>query len=165
MMNRTFLGIFILFSALKMEAQTSIADILHRHNSEDVPYISVEELRMNQFDDEVVILDAREPEEFQVSHLKNAEYAGYNNFSIDNLKGISKDAEIVVYCSLGIRSEDIAQKLRKAGFKNVQNLYGGIFNWKNKGYPVYDLKGKETNKVHAYSEKWSKYLNNAEKIY
>lgn len=165
MINRIFLGIFILFSALKMEAQTSIAEILDRHNSGEIPYISVEELRMKQLNGKVVILDAREAEEFEVSHLKNAKYAGYNNFSIDNLKGISKEVEIVVYCSLGIRSEDIAEKLRKAGFENVLNLYGGIFEWKNKGYPVFDLKGNETDRVHAYSQKWSKYLTNAEKIY
>jgi len=32
-----------------------------------------------------------------------------------------------VYCSLGIRSEVIAKKLKKAGYTNVFNLYGGIF--------------------------------------
>ena len=72
---------------------------------------------------------------------------------------------IVVYCSLGIRSEKISEKLKAEGYSNVRNLYGGIFEWKNKGFEVFDSEGKETEKVHAYSKSWSKWLKNGEKIY
>ena len=71
----------------------------------------------------------------------------------------------MVYCSLGVRSEDIAEKLKKAGYTAVFNLYGGIFEWKNKGFSVVDLQNKETQKVHAYSKNWGKWLLKGEKIY
>lgn len=156
---------FILISGFTMKAQSSIDKLLNRYNDEDISYISAEELKMKQLNDKIVILDARELEEYQVSHLLKSRFVGYNNFDLDNLKDLSKDAPIAVYCSLGIRSEDIAQKLRQAGYRNVFNLYGGIFQWKDKGFPVFDQNGKKTEKVHAYSEKWAKYLQNAEKIY
>ncbi|MCB7482237.1 rhodanese-like domain-containing protein [Gramella sp. ASW11-100T] len=139
--------------------------LLNKYNSGDVPYISVQELRMHQLDEEVVILDSRNSEEFQVSHLKNSVFVGYDNFDISSLKSIRKDQKIVVYCSVGIRSENIADKIITAGFTNVQNLYGGIFKWKNEGFPVVDLKGIETEKVHVFSKHWAKYLNKGEKIY
>ena len=77
----------------------------------------------------------------------------------------TKNTKIVVYCSLGIRSEDIAEKLKKAGYTNVLNLYGGIFEWKNNNYNVFSSGGKATEKVHTFSKEWSKWLLKGEKIY
>lgn len=139
--------------------------MLKKYNSGDVPYTSVQELRMHQLNNEVIVLDAREIEEYEVSHLKNSLFVGYNDFQISSLDSIPKDKKIVVYCSLGIRSENIGRKLQKAGFSQVENLYGGIFKWKNADYPVYDSEEIKTNKVHAFSKQWSKWLENAEKIY
>ncbi len=70
-----------------------------------------------------------------------------------------------MYCSLGIRSSTIAIKLKKAGYTNVLNLYGGIFEWKNSGYRVYNRDEKETEKVHTYKQEWSKWLLKGEKKY
>jgi hypothetical protein len=44
-------------------------------------------------------------------------------------------------------------------------LYGGIFEWKNNDFPVFNSEGKETDKIHAFSKEWSKYLYNGIKIY
>nr|WP_279344256.1 rhodanese-like domain-containing protein [Gramella jeungdoensis] len=148
-----------------VHSQQSVGELLEKYNSGEVPYISVEELRMYQLDSNVLILDAREPEEYEVSHIKHATFIGYNEFDISYLAEYPKEIKIVVYCSLGVRSEEIGNKLQKAGFKNVWNLYGGIFSWKNKGYKVVNPEGEETEKVHAYSRHWSKWLNNAEKVY
>jgi rhodanese-related sulfurtransferase len=75
-----------------------------------------------------------------------------------------KNRLIVVYCSIGVRSEIIGKKLMKHGFTNVYNLYGGLFEWVNKGGSVFH-KGIQTQKVHAYSKKWSRYLTKGIKIY
>jgi 3-mercaptopyruvate sulfurtransferase SseA len=72
---------------------------------------------------------------------------------------------IVVYCSLGVRSEDIAEQLKKEGYTNVYNLFGGIFEWKNSNHKVYDNKEEPTENVHAFSKKWSKWLLKGNKIY
>lgn len=164
-MKNFFIIITICTCSIITNAQQSLDSLLKKYNSQEVPYISVEELRMYQLNDKVVILDAREYEEYKVSHLQNAIFVGYNDFDISRLETISKNSTIVVYCSIGIRSENIAAKIKKSGFKNIQNLYGGIFEWKNTGFPIYDSEGIKTEKVHAYSKSWSKWLINAEKIY
>lgn len=162
---KAFLAIFILFFTQMVFSQQDLGSLLKKYNSGDVPYTSVQELRMHQLNKEVLVLDAREIEEYEVSHLKNSLFVGYNDFQISSLDSIPKDKKIVVYCSLGIRSENIGRKLQKAGFSQVENLYGGIFEWKNADYPVYDSEEIKTNKVHAFSKQWSKWLENAEKIY
>ena len=105
----------------------------------------------------VVVLDAREKTEYDVSHIQGAMYIGYKKFSLKKLESISKDQMIVVYCSLGVRSERISQKLIKSGYRNVHNLYGGIFHWLNLGYPIVQDE-KMTPQIHGYSSSWSKYL-------
>lgn len=133
-------------------------------NKESVPYIQVAKaIKM----DSIVFLDAREIEEYEVSHLKNAVWVGYDTFDAEIVKDSIPDTStsIVVYCSIGVRSEDIGEKLQKLGYSNIQNLYGGIFKWKNLGYPVFDSIGNETEKVHAYSKLWGKLLTKGEKVY
>lgn len=164
-MRSKLLLLFSLFLFVQVTGQETLDKLLQKYNSGNVPYMSVEELRMNQLNNEVLILDAREYEEYEVSHIKNALFLGYDNFEISKLNAYSKDTPIVVYCSLGIRSEKIAKKLEKAGYNKVWNLYGGIFSWKDTGYEVINMEGQETEKVHAYSKTWSKWLNNAQKIY
>ena len=155
-----------LFSA-SLHGQNSLEVLLNKFNEDSVPYILVEELVDLEKDGNVVILDAREFEEYEVSHIKNSLFVGYNKYSPEMVSATIKDPRtpIVVYCSLGIRSENISEKLKAAGFTDVRNLYGGIFEWKNKHNPVFDSEEKETEKVHAYSKSWSKWLTNGEKIY
>jgi rhodanese-related sulfurtransferase len=108
-----------------------------------------------------------EKKEFEISHLKNTYFVGYTTFSLkETLKKIpNKKSKIVVYCSLGIRSEDIAEKLKVAGYTNILNLYGGIFEWKNKGNPVFDSNEKATDNIHVFSKEWSKWLLKGTKVY
>lgn len=112
----------------------------------------------------LVFLDAREPAEFEVSHLKGAISVGYDHFDLNKLPALAKKNRIVVYCSVGYRSEKVAEKLIAAGYKNVSNLYGGIFEWVNQGFPVFNQSGK-TNRVHAYDRTWGVWLNKGEKVY
>lgn len=158
--------VLLLFTNFAM-GQKSLDKLLKQYNTQSIPYISVEELRMFQMNDTVIILDAREAEEFKVSHLKAAINVGFNNFSSEEkqLQTLNKNNLVVVYCSVGIRSEEIGEKLKKAGFTDVKNLYGGIFEWKNKGYPVIDSAGKETENIHVFSKHWSKYLQAGNPIY
>lgn len=166
-MRYKFLYILIFLLSIQSFAQDSLQQLLNVYNTRSVPYISVEELRMLQLNDEVYILDARELEEFEVSRINGALYVGYSEFSSEMISEKIPDFNrpIVVYCTLGIRSEEIGEKLRKAGYTDVRNLYGGIFEWKNKGYVVYDSEGIETEKVHSCSKAWGKWLINGEKVY
>jgi rhodanese-related sulfurtransferase len=159
--------LFFIFQIGLINAQKSLDKLLSKYNSHSIPYISVEELKMQSDSEKVFILDAREKEEFEVSHLKNSIYVGYNDFSAESVtsKIEDKNVPIVVYCSLGIRSETISEKLKGAGYSNIKNLYGGIFEWMNKGYSVYNSTNTETQKIHTFSKHWAKYLNKGEKVY
>jgi rhodanese-related sulfurtransferase len=111
-----------------------------------------------------ILLDAREPIEFSVSHINGALSVGYEHFDLNKWLYLPKNSPIVVYCSVGYRSEKISEHLLAAGFINVSNLYGGIFEWVNEGLLVVDASGA-TNRVHAYNAAWGIWLNKGEKVY
>lgn len=155
--------LFLLINSVSF-SQKKLDNLLKKFNKNNVPYISVAVLATT----DAVLLDARETKEYNVSHLKNAICVGFNNFDLTktvNQLPVDKDTKIVVYCSLGIRSEQVAHKLIKEGYTNVYNLYGGIFEWKNNDYQVIDTLGKQTKKVHTFNKNWSKWLKKGIKIY
>lgn len=131
-----------------------------------VPLIYTDELKKKvNAGDHFLILDTRSPEEYQVSHIPNALFVDYDDFSVDKLSTFDKETPVVVYCSVGYRSEKIGEKLQELGFKEVHNLYGGIFDWKNKGNLVVNENGVATDSVHTYNKSWSKWLKNGIKVY
>ena len=126
-----------------------------------VPYVTVNELKAL---DNPVLLDAREKKEFEVSHIEGAQWVGYNTFSNKQVEGLNKHDTIVLYCSVGYRSEKVGEKLQKMGFTNVYNLHGSIFQWVNEGNPVVNKEGK-TEEVHAFDKDWGKWLLKGDKVY
>lgn len=112
-----------------------------------------------------VLLDTRERNEFDVSHLADARWVGFKDFDLSRVDDLPKDAVIVTYCSVGYRSERIGEKLQKAGFQNVVNLKGGIFDWVNKGNSVVDGQGQPVKQVHGYDEKWGKWLKKGRAVF
>ncbi len=127
-----------------------------------VPVIDVPEANENA--DEYIFLDARELEEYQISHIPGARYIGYKKFDEELLKGISHDDKIIVYCSVGYRSEKIGKKLEKLGYTSVYNLYGSIFEWINCDLPLENQQGIATDTIHTYNKKWSKWVDDKEAI-
>ncbi len=123
-----------------------------------VPVISVHDLK--NMEKSVLILDARETEEYDLSRIPDAQYFGFDDPDFESLDTINKDKPIVLYCSIGYRSEKMGEKLQEAGFQNVYNLYGSIFEWANAGYELHDAKGMPTKKLHTYDRKWSKWVVN-----
>ena len=130
--------------------------------SHTVPELSVSEVQEAQT---ITWLDARARGEYDISKIENAQWVGYDDFNLDRVEELPKDAEIVVYCSVGYRSEKVAEQLQEAGFTNVSNLYGGIFEWKNQGRAVVDSTESVTERVHAYSRTWGIWLKEGEKVY
>lgn len=155
--------IFFVF-ATPILGQNKLDKTLKKLNSESVPYIQVEEMTDSI---NAVLLDTRKIEEFKVSHLKNAIWVGFKEFdeTMVTTKIPDQNTPVVVYCSIGVRSEIIGEKLLKLGYTNVRNLYGGIFKWKNDGNEVYNLREKATDSVHAYNKYWGKMLQNGTKVY
>ena len=123
-----------------------------------VPLIGVEELK--EIQNEVYIFDTRKKEEYNLSHIKGAKYLGYKDFDPKRLSDIPKNSKIVVYCSIGYRSEKIGEKLQSLGYTNVYNLYGSLFDWVNRGNPVFKSNETKTRKVHTYNKDWSRWVIN-----
>lgn len=162
--------LIILPCALLISFTTSLAQItsgtyralLNTLYKKDVPLVSCE--KASQMTD-ALFLDARAYEEFKISHISKAHWVGYEEFTLDKVKSIDKDQPIVIYCSVGVRSERVGRKLLDAGFTDVQNLYGSLFEWVNQDYPIVDMQGRPTQKVHAYSRAWGVWLNKGEKVF
>lgn len=108
--------------------------------------------------EKAIFLDAREPEEYAVSHLPGALHVGYNYLNVNVLGGFDKFRPVVVYCTVGYRSERAAKELRKAGFTRVYNLYGSLYAWKLAGFPLEDQNGQPTERLHTYSRKWGSFV-------
>jgi len=147
------------YGQIRSGAYRAVLKTLYKN---DVPLISCEEANKLK---SALFLDTRAYPEFNVSHIAQAHWVGYEEFSLEKVKDIDKGTPLVVYCSVGVRSEKIGRKLLEAGFKNVQNLYGSLFEWVNQGYPIVDMNGQPTLKVHAYSPAWGVWLNKGEKVY
>ncbi|WP_236641981.1 rhodanese-like domain-containing protein [Dokdonia sinensis] len=161
---KIYLSILLLLSFATAIGQTDIDVLLKQYNTRSVPYISVQELKMGA--ENYLILDTRKKEEYEVSHIPNAIWVSEKvNDSIYSFAKADKSKPIVVYCSVGIRSEDFGEKLKKLGYTDVQNLYGSIFAWKDEGYDVVNAQGKVTDSVHVYSKVWGKYLKTGKKVY
>ncbi len=153
----------ILITATAM-GQRTLDAFIEKLSGDEVPLVTVTEVRVNP---SYIRLDAREKEEYDVSHLPNAHYVGYDDFDADAFSAANPDkqATYVVYCSVGVRSGKVGKKLLKMGYTDVKNLSGGIFKWVEEGNQVVDREEKVTRKVHAYNRFWGMLLSKGEKVY
>jgi adenylyltransferase/sulfurtransferase len=93
--------------------------------------ISAKELK-NKFasNDDFLLVDVREPEEFADSRIPGSvliPVAGFVDASAFKL--LPRDKEIILHCRSGIRSATCLALIQKAGFTNSRHLDGGIVAW------------------------------------
>jgi rhodanese-related sulfurtransferase len=86
-----------------------------------------------------IVIDVREPDEFAgpLGHIPDARNMPVGKLP-DRLRelGSVKDKEIVLVCRTDRRSGASSAALRKAGFRNVQVLRGGMERWNQEGRPI-----------------------------
>ncbi len=155
--------ILLLISTITSCGQKTFDEKMESLYKKTVPLIKADSLKPKL--PEVVILDTRSEEEYQVSHINGARFVDYDDFEVGQVKDVSKDQEVIVYCSVGYRSERVGEKLQKAGYTNVKNLYGGIFGWKNEGFEVVGMNNLPTDSVHVYNRLWGRWLFKGTKVY
>jgi rhodanese-related sulfurtransferase len=103
-------------------------------------------------------LDVRSLAEWNVSHLSCAQHAEWDGDGFLNEPQLDPDRPIVVYCSVGYRSERAGTYLMEKGFDEVYNLYGGIFKLYNQ--EVWNvLLGEPLHRMHGYNKRWGKWIN------
>lgn len=111
-----------------------------------------------------LLLDVRTPAEFWVSHLVGARFVNADSIATVTLPNLDRNRNVVVYCSVGARSEKLGERLLAVGFRHVRNLDGGLFEWVNEGYSVVNEQGPTEN-IHPYSTFWGLWLQRGNKVY
>ncbi len=134
---------------------------VYRHS---VPSVTVGELK-SLIKSGAILLDTREQDEFEVSHVRHARHVGYIWFDMRKVYDIPKTDTVVVYCAIGNRGERIGEKLQKAGYQHVYNLYGGIYEWINQRNPVYNTNHIQTTEIHIYDKNWAQWLEQGTRVY
>jgi len=160
------LSTFILMTLLMTSACSqpkTYEEQLSRLYRNTVPKISTDTVQQQM--DQFVLLDTREAEEFAVSHVPNALHVGYDDFDLSKVAHLPKDTKLVLYCSVGYRSERVGEQLQEAGYQHVYNMYGGIFQWFNERRPVTDAQGDTVQKVHTYNADWGQWVTRGEKVH
>jgi len=104
-----------------------------------------------------LLLDVREPEEFERAHLPGARQVQPERPIPRELLDLPRETPIVTYCAVGRRSAVFANSLQSAGFTAVRNLDGSIFRWANEGRPL-ERAGRPATRVHPYDGWWGMLL-------
>ena len=105
-----------------------------------------------------LLLDVRELEEYEVSHIQGATLTPRIEQVTAILDKQPKDRITIVYCAVGYRSSVMAKRLQQRGYSHVYNLEGSIFEWANKGYPLYQGE-RSASSVHPYNFWWGRLLD------
>jgi len=84
----------------------------------------------------VVVLDVREPDEYEQGALPDALHIprGHLEAQIEG-RIVEKTAPVLVYCAGGVRSAFAAKTLQELGYINVVSVAGGFGKWKDEGRP------------------------------
>ena len=86
---------------------------------------------------DVVLIDTREPHEYQEAHLENGKLVppGLLRDEIATAAP-DKSARTIIYCRSGNRSYKAAEQLEALGYTDVASMAGGILAWQEQGLPV-----------------------------
>lgn len=123
-----------------------------------VPVISVPEFQKMMNNEDVVVLDTRECTEYNVSHIDGARRIGFHQLDLNVLNNVPKHKTILLYCTEGIRSEQVGARLQKMGYNNVYNLIGGVIEWANRDQKLVDKNGRPTKEVFIHMNTDAKWL-------
>ncbi len=86
---------------------------------------------------EATIVDVREKDEWEESHIAHAIHMSRGTIELDIEEKIpNKNAVIVCHCGGGGRSALAGESLQKMGYKNVRSMAGGLKAWKGAGLPT-----------------------------
>lgn len=125
-MNRQLIFFFVLLLVvLPVYAEAAVA-----RNVEAQEAFSLVDQR-----NELFLLDVRTLGEYQQVRLEGAQLIPIGQL-IKRLDEVPKDRPILVYCAVGSRSAQVVNYLARKGYPELYNLYGGIYAWAQKGYPI-----------------------------
>ena len=103
-------------------------------------------------DGNVVLVDTREPHEYQEAHLENGKLVPPGLLG-DEIAAAAPDksARTILYCRSGNRSYKAAEQLQALGYEDVASMAGGILAWQEQGLPVVAASGMTAEQRDRYS--------------
>lgn len=86
-------------------------------------------------EDDVIIIDVRESNEYNEGHIENARHIPLGKVS-EQLGDLDRDSVIIVTCHQGTRSAAACKTLVGLGYTKVHEMQGGMMGWKDANLPV-----------------------------
>jgi rhodanese-related sulfurtransferase len=118
------------------------------HPAESVSQMDVQTLQHKLSTNSLQLLDVRDAEEWDDGHVDHAHFLPFTRMvpqlthpaQLDTLS-LDKEAPIAVTCATGKRSSIAISIMKRAGFKQLHNVIGGMEAWKAAGLPLIDRAG------------------------
>lgn len=129
-------------------------------NTSNLERVSVKQAQKILAQQSVTILDVRDENEYAVSHLKDAHR--YEDGMLDSL---DINVPVLVYCTVGVRSNKLAKTMLEKGFSEVYDLKDGIIGWSNTKLPVVNIRNERTDSIHVYNQYFGQLLKEGIPIY
>ena len=100
----------------------------------------------------VVLIDTREPHEYQEAHLEGGKLVPPGLLG-DEIAAAAPDktARTILYCRSGNRSYKAAEQMQALGYEDVASMAGGILAWQEQGLPVIATEGMTAEQRERYS--------------
>jgi len=125
-------GIFLLATAY---------NYLKPKQSRNYTSLSVDEAEEKIKEDEnVLIIDVRNRDEFNVDHIRRAKNIPFDQLE-KRMGKLPRDKDIMVYCQTGSLSVRAVRKLEVAGFTRLYHMHQGLRGWSSTGYPTTKNRG------------------------
>jgi rhodanese-related sulfurtransferase len=85
--------------------------------------------------DDVIVVDVREPNEYNSGHLPGAKHIPLNTV-LNRISEIPTDKQVLFVCGTANRSALAAEMAAAMGLTNLVVIEGGTEGWKRRGFPV-----------------------------
>lgn len=145
----------------------SSVQIYIENQFETVDHITADDLSVMNPED-VIVFDTRLTAEYAVSHIENAVHVDPNISAAEFKQLYEQQAAgktAVFYCSVGMRSSILAERVASGIDAPVYNLRGGIFGWHNEQRPLVSADGvSATDAVHPYDKTWGQLVARQDKL-
>jgi rhodanese-related sulfurtransferase len=128
----------VLYSSFMVYAVDKTPEQIVKETKAAIKEVSVDEVKkMIDTRENLILLDVRDKEEYETGHIPNAINIsrGTLDFKV-HLIIPDKNALIIVYCGLDLRSPLATKSLNDLGYKKALNMIGGLKAWKEAAYPV-----------------------------
>ncbi len=130
----------------------TFSDLLKQVKNEIREITPAETDRTRQKNPKLVLIDVREPEEWQSGVVPGAKTIARGFLELEIEEEVpDKEREIVCYCAGGIRSALAAKALQGLGYKKVSSMIGGFNGWKNAGLPIENRKILSQDQMSRYA--------------